>query len=177
MMGSSFIKGAENFNFFLATRAMVGIGEASYSCIAPTGIHGIYFFGESTISGNCHFRTFFFSNLYLVITDLFDKEERSLVMSIFVIAIPLGSGVGYIAGSSMVKLASSMGWGGWEWALRVTPPIAVLSILLMIFIMPNHIPRGYSDGLVADENEEKSSYVEDLKYLMKNKSFTSITAG
>lgn len=148
VMGSSFIKGAENFNFFLATRAMVGIGEASYSCIAPT-----------------------------VITDLFEKEERSLVMSIFVIAIPLGSGVGYIAGSSMVKLASSMGWGGWEWALRVTPPIAVLSILLMVFIMPNHIPRGYSDGLVAEENEEKSSYVEDLKYLMKNKSFTSITSG
>ena len=98
-------------------------------------------------------------------------------MSIFVIAIPLGSGVGYIAGSSMVKLASSMGWGGWEWALRVTPPIAVLSILLMIFIMPNHIPRGYSDGLVADEEEEKSSYVDDLKYLLKNKSFTSITSG
>ena len=131
---------------------------------------GIEYFGKLTFSN-------IFSKLFLVITDLFDKEERSLVMSIFVIAIPLGSGVGYIAGSSMVKLASSMGWGGWEWALRVTPSIAVLSILLMIFIMPNHTPRGYSDGLVADENEEKSSYVEDLKYLMKNKSFTSITSG
>lgn len=148
VMGSSFIKGEENFYLFLATRAMVGIGEASYSCIAPT-----------------------------VITDLFDKEERAMVMSIFVIAIPFGSGVGYIAGSSMVKFAASMGWGGWEWALRVTPPVAVLCIVLMIFVMPNHIPRGYSDGIVAEETDEKSSYIDDLKYLASNKSFCSITAG
>ena len=52
MMGSSFIKGPENFNFFLATRAMVGIGEASYSCIAPTG----NFSNRSSFSGNQVFR-------------------------------------------------------------------------------------------------------------------------
>ena len=38
VMLSSFIDGSrENFGLFLATRAAVGVGEASYSCLAPTG--------------------------------------------------------------------------------------------------------------------------------------------
>ena len=38
VMLSSFIEGShENFGLFLATRAAVGVGEASYSCLAPTG--------------------------------------------------------------------------------------------------------------------------------------------
>ena len=38
VMLSSFIEGHhDNFNLFLATRAAVGVGEASYSCLAPTG--------------------------------------------------------------------------------------------------------------------------------------------
>ena len=57
---SSFIHGEKNFWLFVVTRAMVGIGEASYSCIAPT-----------------------------VITDLFEAEKRNLVVSIFVIAVPV----------------------------------------------------------------------------------------
>ena len=37
VLASSFISGNQNFILFLSTRAMVGIGEATYSCIAPTG--------------------------------------------------------------------------------------------------------------------------------------------
>ena len=38
VMLSSFIEGHhDNFHLFLATRAAVGVGEASYSCLAPTG--------------------------------------------------------------------------------------------------------------------------------------------
>jgi len=33
---SSFISGKDHFYLFLSTRALVGIGEATYSCIAPT---------------------------------------------------------------------------------------------------------------------------------------------
>ena len=100
-------------------------------------------------------------------------------MAIFVIAIPLGSGLGFIASSSMVQLAAQLEWGGWEWSLRITPPIAVLCIILLTLIMPNNIPRGYSDGMTTQPaaQETKSNYLDDIKYLIKNKSFVSITGG
>ena len=144
---SSYIRGPENFWLFLTTRALVGIGEASYSCIAPT-----------------------------IITDLFEPAKRNLVVSIFVIAIPVGSGLGFVAGSSMVKFASEQGWGGWEWALRVTPPFGVLCILLLMVFVPNNIPRGHSDGMSSSE-EKESTYLEDVIYLLKNQSWRYITMG
>ena len=51
----------QKFYLFLAMRAMVGIGEASYSTIAPT-----------------------------IIADLFVKDKRSAALSIFYFAIPVG---------------------------------------------------------------------------------------
>ena len=114
---------------------------------------------------------------FLVISDLFEKKDRVLVMSVFMLAIPLGSGLGFLAGGKMVELANSMGWaGGWQWSLRVTPPLAILCIILLLFVMPSNIPRGHSEGIINDE-DEKSSYLEDLKYLATNKSFVAITSG
>lgn len=54
------------FNGFLAFRACVGIGEASYSTIAPT-----------------------------IISDLFIHDIRSKMLAVFYFAIPVGSGLGY----------------------------------------------------------------------------------
>ena len=50
----------------------VGIGEASYSTIAPA-----------------------------LISDLFVKDVRSRVLALFYFAIPLGIGLGYMIGSGM----------------------------------------------------------------------------
>nr|XP_006007302.2 PREDICTED: protein spinster homolog 1-like [Latimeria chalumnae] len=82
-LGSSFV--TESYYWLLlVTRGLVGIGEASYSTIAPT-----------------------------IIGDLFVKDKRTWMLSIFYICIPVGSGLGYILGSS-VKQAT----GDWHWALR-----------------------------------------------------------
>ena len=66
---------------FLACRAMVGIGEASYSTIAPT-----------------------------IISDMFVKNMRSRMLAVFYFAIPVGSGLGYIVGAETAKLAGSWHW-------------------------------------------------------------------
>ena len=50
-----------NFEWFIICRAMVGIGEASYSTIAPT-----------------------------IISDMFVKESRSKMLAFFYFAIPVG---------------------------------------------------------------------------------------
>ena len=77
-------KGWANPDFlsFLACRAMVGIGEASYSTIAPT-----------------------------IISDMFVKDTRSKMLALFYFAIPVGSGMGYIVGSETAKLFGEWQWG------------------------------------------------------------------
>ena len=55
------------YGWFLTFRALVGIGEASYSTIAPT-----------------------------IISDLFVHDVRSKMLAIFYFAIPVGSGFGYV---------------------------------------------------------------------------------
>jgi MFS family permease len=59
---------------FFVMRALVGIGEASYSTIAPT-----------------------------IIADLFAPGVRSRMLGIFYFAIPVGSGMGYIVGSAVAE--------------------------------------------------------------------------
>jgi len=67
---------------FLGCRAMVGIGEASYSTIAPT-----------------------------IISDMFVKETRSKMLALFYFAIPVGSGLGYIVGSETARAFGEWQWG------------------------------------------------------------------
>ncbi|XP_043666296.1 protein spinster isoform X2 [Vespula pensylvanica] len=72
----------KTFEWFLIFRAMVGIGEASYSTIAPT-----------------------------LISDLFIKNVRSKMLALFYFAIPVGSGMGYILGGEMSRATGSWRWG------------------------------------------------------------------
>ncbi|XP_060709514.1 protein spinster homolog 1 isoform X2 [Hemiscyllium ocellatum] len=125
----------------LLTRGLVGIGEASYSTIAPT-----------------------------VIADLFVGDLRSRMLSIFYFAIPVGSGLGYIVGSKVTDLTDD-----WHWALRVTPGLGLVAVVLLVFIVPEP-PRG------AVERRSKralvnTSWLTDVKELSKNPSFVLSSLG
>merc|ERR1719222_1129459 len=74
--------GNPDFLAFLGCRAMVGIGEASYSTIAPT-----------------------------IISDMFVKDTRSKMLALFYFAIPVGSGLGYIVGSETARIFGDWQWG------------------------------------------------------------------
>jgi len=71
-----------NFWLFLMFRALVGVGEASYSVVAPA-----------------------------IISDLFAKDERSSVLALFYFAIPVGTGLGYIVGSEVAGATDDWRWG------------------------------------------------------------------
>jgi MFS family permease len=77
-------KGWANPDFwaFLGCRAMVGIGEASYSTIAPT-----------------------------IISDMFVDDARSKALAVFYFAIPVGSGMGYMVSSHTATAFGSWQWG------------------------------------------------------------------
>ncbi|XP_050506344.1 protein spinster isoform X2 [Diabrotica virgifera virgifera] len=128
-----------NFYWFVWFRALVGIGEASYSTIAPT-----------------------------IISDYFVGDVRSKMLAIFYFAIPVGSGLGYIVGAKTAELMDQ-----WQWALRVTPPLGFVAVVLVIFILSDP-ERGQSE---CSGHMEATPWLEDLKYLIRNPSFMYSTAG
>ncbi|ERE68811.1 putative protein spinster [Cricetulus griseus] len=141
-LSSSFISYQYSWLFFLS-RGVVGAGAASYSTIAPT-----------------------------VLGDLFVKDQRTCVLAVFYIFIPVGSGLGYVLGSVVAELT-----GNWRWALRIMPCLDALALVLLILLVPD-IPRG-----AAEKQEEvaveapRSSWCEDVRYLGRNWSFVFSTLG
>lgn len=99
-----------------------------------------------------------------IIGDLFTGSKRTLMIAFFYIFIPVGSGLGYILGA---KIAT--GTGDWRWALRLNPILGGVGLLLLILLTPNP-PRGGAESTGAT-NMQHTSYLEDIKYLLKNRSF------
>jgi len=99
-----------------------------------------------------------------VLGDLFTDETRSVVYGIFYTAIPIGSGLGFAVGNAPSE---------WRMGLRITPGLTFLSAIL-IFVFLYDPPRGESEGKTITN---KSSYLEDLKYIGGVKSFVLNAAG
>ncbi|XP_041038122.1 protein spinster homolog 1 isoform X1 [Carcharodon carcharias] len=137
---SSFVP-QQCFWALLFTRALVGIGEASYSTIAPT-----------------------------VIADLFVGDFRSRMLSIFYFAIPVGSGLGYIVGSKVTDFTDD-----WHWALRVTPGLGLVAVLLLVFVVPEP-PRGALERR-SERALVHTSWLTDVKELSTNYSFLLSSLG
>ncbi|XP_030909478.2 protein spinster homolog 2 isoform X1 [Melopsittacus undulatus] len=131
---SSFIT-EQYFWLLVLSRGLVGIGEASYSTIAPT-----------------------------IIGDLFTKNTRTLMLSVFYFAIPLGSGLGYITGSSVKQVA-----GDWHWALRVSPLLGMITGTLILIFVPA-AKRGNVEQL-GGQLKARSSWLRDMKALIRNRSY------
>eukprot|EP00095_Tigriopus_kingsejongensis_P002484 maker-scaffold64_size435223-snap-gene-0.6 protein:Tk02484 transcript:maker-scaffold64_size435223-snap-gene-0.6-mRNA-1 annotation:"GI19157" len=109
-----------------------------------------------------------------VLGDLYADEGRSIVLACFYFAIPVGSGLGYIVGSGVGSL-----FGDWRWGLRVTPLLNVVAVILMVFFMEDP-ERGEVDTLQHPTQSAGggfAEYVEDLRYLIFNRSFVLTTLG
>jgi MFS family permease len=83
----------------LATRAFVGVGEASYATIAPT-----------------------------IIDDLAPPERKGRWLSIFYVAIPVGSALGFVVGGILGK---HFGWRAAFFAVGGPGVLAALACLLI----------------------------------------------
>uniref|UniRef100_A0A8C7IWB6 Protein spinster homolog 1 n=2 Tax=Oncorhynchus TaxID=8016 RepID=A0A8C7IWB6_ONCKI len=129
----------EYFWLLLLTRGLVGVGEASYSTIAPT-----------------------------IIADLYIKERRTQMLSVFYFAIPVGSGLGYIVGSKVDDLA-----GDWHWALRVTPALGLVAVVLLLFVVKE--PKRGAIEARPEHTLQRTSWLGDMKALCRNLYFGIIT--
>ena len=98
----------------IACRVLVGLGEASYATLAPSWI-----------------------------SDLFSPARRNNAFTIFYVAIPVGSALGYEAGSI------ALGHGGWRGGfLWAGVPGLLLALLLLLLREP---VRGAADEGIATD--------------------------
>lgn len=146
---------------------------------------GILFWSATTFLGSCipaqYFRLFIFTRALVgtgeasystiaptVIADLFTDSSRTRMLSLFYFAIPVGSGLGYIVGPGVANLI-----GHWYWALRVTPGLGVLAVVLCITVLIEP-PRGEAEGGVSLKT---TNVIEDIIEVVKIPSFVWVTLG
>ena len=127
----------------------MGIGEAGFTAIAPT-----------------------------IISDVFSKQKRTAALGLFYLAIPVGCGLGYVVTGCVSNWTDS-----WRWGLRVVP-FLVFSGSLLIALLTDDVERGNAELEDAEKKSKKlksagettfKGYIEDVAYLLKNKSFVLTT--
>jgi MFS family permease len=112
---------ATTFGVMFLTRCFVGVGEAAYGPVAPT-----------------------------VISDLYPVQRRGSVLAWFYAAIPVGSALGYVLGSTV------KGPLGWPWAFYLVVPPGLL-LALACLKMPEP-PRGQADAVTATRPLTRADY-------------------
>jgi len=123
---------AQDWTQLLVARCLSGIGEATCAPIGP-----------------------------MLIADAFPRHQRSRALGVLLMAIPLGSAVGYVLGSQASV------WLDWRWAFYTTGVVGAIAACLALTL---HEPtRG------ADEPESvgQSSWTE----LLHNRGFAFTTLG
>ena len=137
-LGTVFTGLAQGFVALLCFRAMVGVGEASYATLSPS-----------------------------LISDTWAPIKRNTALTIFYIAIPVGSAVGYILGGEIA------GHWGWRYAFYWTgAPGLLLALILLPFREPE---RGEAEG-PGPRKAEKAG-LRDVGRIFLNRDYNLVVWG
>ncbi|XP_065054666.1 protein spinster homolog 1-like [Rhopilema esculentum] len=141
---------SEQLVWFFVIRGLVGIGEASYSTVAPT-----------------------------IIADMFLGDSRTKALSLFYFAIPCGSGLGYIVGSKVAEAAGD-DWHWAFRVTPGLGVLCVILCMFVVHEPKRGAVESESPDLKdvsASLHHESSSYLDDIKSIFKVKSFVHATVG
>jgi MFS family permease len=131
---------AGTFGALLVTRCLVGVGEGAYGPVAPT-----------------------------VLSDFYPVAQRGRVLSLFYVAIPVGSALGYVLGGKVARL--DPGAESWRWAFYL---VVVPGLLLGLWSAFMREPqRGAADRLTAS----RRATMKDYLILLHTRSYVLNTAG
>lgn len=126
---TAFVAVVKGYVSLLVLRGLLGVGEAAYGSLSPS-----------------------------IISDHFPKELRGRAMSIFFLAIPVGSAMGYLLGG---VLGDAVGWR-WTFVVVGAPGLLLAGILLFL----REPQRGLFDG---DTQQEFLGFRAGLSALLKNR--------
>ncbi len=124
-------------------RSLLGIGEATYGVLAPT-----------------------------ILLDLFPRPVRTRVLSLFYLAMPLGSALGIVLGGAIAERY------GWRTAFFVVG-VPGLAVALLALVLPEPL-RGAAEGVDTEKllaHERAGATRLDYFALMLNSSYTYSVLG
>ena len=138
---TSFVQESDStgtFVLFTTLRAVLALAEAAFTNIAPT-----------------------------LIADMYVGKTRTIVISFFQFAIPIGCGFGYILTSLIVDY-----FDDWRAAFRITP-VPVIVTMFSLLICLNEPRRGEAEH--ASVKQANTSFIFDIFYILNTRSFTLTT--
>lgn len=125
---------ASSYRALLAARAMVGVGEASFGTVSPG-----------------------------LVADYFPRERRGRMLSLFFLAIPVGSALGYILGGQLGQTF------GWQKAFML---VGLPGLFLTVPLLRLSEPRS---GMVLVAPEPREKFLPELGRFLKNRSYVHTT--
>jgi MFS family permease len=128
---------ATGFWTFMLARALVGVGEAAYATLAPA-----------------------------LLSDFFPPERRNRILTIFYVAIPIGSAMGFILGGYFGQMY------GWRAAFLICGLPGILMALLALWIRDPG--RGRYDH---DADVTPPKWAEAIGLLLRNREYVLVVAG
>lgn len=129
---------ATGFGMLILSRCLLGIGVGGFGPIAPT-----------------------------ILSSLFPESERGRKMSLFYLAIPVGSALGFVLGGTVG--ASSLGWR-WAFYFAFVPGI-LLAILAL------YLGRQDSVSTKEEASDKRSLTLADYKKIALTPSYLYTTVG
>lgn len=131
---------AHSFAVLFAIRMVVGVGEACFVTMGPSWI-----------------------------SDVFAATRRNTALTLFYVAIPFGSAIGFTIG----------GWfaqhGDWRHAFIFAGLPGVL--LALSLLMLKEPPRGQSDGLAGEVTKQPPAKVREVAHLLLNRRYNLLVWG
>ncbi|HTU26079.1 MAG TPA: MFS transporter, partial [Pirellulales bacterium] len=124
---------ASTYAMLLVTRLFIGVGEAAYGPAAPT-----------------------------VLADLFPVERRGRILSLFYVAIPVGSALGFLLGGVMADRF------GWRTAFYLSMPPGILLGLVCLAIRD---PRRHSPAAARSVSQGEQHSLRDYMGLARIPSY------
>lgn len=136
---------AGSFGVLLLTRCLVGIGEGAYGPVAPT-----------------------------VLSDFYPVAKRGRILSLFYVAIPVGSALGFVLGGQVARL--DPGAESWRWAFYA---VVVPGLLLALWSLFMREPQqGAADRLEPSRRATMKDYLILLRtpsYVLNTLGMTAMT--
>ncbi|MCE0496479.1 MAG: MFS transporter [Methylacidiphilales bacterium] len=131
---------AQNFVHLFAVRIVVGIGEACFVTMGPSWI-----------------------------SDLFASTRRNTALTLFYIAVPFGSAIGFTIGG---WFAENSDWRHAFFYAGLPGVLLALSLLLL-----REPPRGEADGLAVDVSKHAKANLPEVLALLLDRRFRLLVLG